>query len=1182
MAAQQRTNIWIDGTQAGATLTELKKKVNLLNREIKDLPRNSDEYKKKAAELRQANQALSNHRNEIRGVGEAYGSAKTGLKGLLQQFSPFTGTLALVTAGIGGVVAGTMSWLKNNRDMEKSLSSLKAITGATAEDLEFYKNQSIEISKVSQTSAIDIVKGFELIGSARPELLKNKEALAAVTKEAVILSEAAGMDLADAAQSLAGTMNQFNVGAEHSRRIINALAAGSLEGASGITSITESIDAFGAVAASSNVTIEESIALVEVLGDKNIKGAEAGTKLRNVLLNVATASALPKEAIDAMQKYGVNLDIVQDKSIPLETRLRELAKVQGDQNALVKIFGKENVVAGQTILQNIDRFKDLTIAVTGSNTALDQQKAMNDNLDGAIKNLSKAWQTFTLSLNGSSGATKILKNAVQFLADNLESVIKTVSILVVSFATYKGILALARLQKVLFNAELRKQVFGMRQASTATDAAGKSVKNYGAAMKAIGWTVLIAFALEQAMAFLEIATGAADAKDAVDRYNKAIEYGKNFGQASVKIIEEKYQKEKQNLDLLASKTIANGGISEAEHKKRLAELDKEIDARIKGEIRLANENKELAKKTGRNDIVAKENQVLKELIALKKQRDNAEIDSEIQKNKTLTELSEEEKRKAIENQKKKNDSIKKLNDELNRVIAKAKELSEEEAFQKFLQSYDEGLAKEIVLLEKSIEDKYEKEIEAALKLMNEKGEIGIKAGEAFNSLMITMQEELERESLELAKKYNKQKQEADIANAKETHDTLLSKQEEFETALADLKVSEAQLAQSQILEGDLSGQRKAVENLQKAEIEKVEITKKFTLQRIEIQEKEEIAAQKKRYDEGLISKEDYESLVTSIQDSYSTQRQLIETNSQNEIVKINENTTSKIIELDQQKLDEISKNLQIISGITSQFSQLQLQNLDNELRREENNYKRGKKALEAKLNSGRISQDQYNTELEQLDKDYANKKLSLEKKQFEAKKQAQIIQIMIDTAAGAVAAMSAGPIAGPILAAAAIIFGGAQLAMASQQEFPEVDQFNEGGYSNVTGAKDGKRYRARNVGRLNGGMTPNSPSMVLVSETKPEYFVPGGLLESNPQVANYVGMIEAIRTNRVRQFNDGGYTVKSASFGGGSDFSAIIERNNQIMQLLYEEIRKGVRVDFNQRKIEDLEKEQNRLASIKS
>ncbi len=42
--------------------------------------------------------------------------------------------------------------------------------------------------------------------------------------------------------------------------------------------------------AGANVSIEQGVALIETLAEKNIKGAEAGTQLRNVILKLQSSN----------------------------------------------------------------------------------------------------------------------------------------------------------------------------------------------------------------------------------------------------------------------------------------------------------------------------------------------------------------------------------------------------------------------------------------------------------------------------------------------------------------------------------------------------------------------------------------------------------------------------------------------------------------------------------------------------------------------------------------------------------------------------------------------------------------------------------------------------------------------------------------------------------------------------
>jgi TP901 family phage tail tape measure protein len=109
-------------------------------------------------------------------------------------------------------------------DFEKSVDRLSALTGLTGYQLEWLAEQAKKMSTetieggVRITQGADkIVEAFTKVGSARPELLKDKDALQSVTQEAIILSEAAGDELQPAVDALCMVMNQFNAPASEAR-----------------------------------------------------------------------------------------------------------------------------------------------------------------------------------------------------------------------------------------------------------------------------------------------------------------------------------------------------------------------------------------------------------------------------------------------------------------------------------------------------------------------------------------------------------------------------------------------------------------------------------------------------------------------------------------------------------------------------------------------------------------------------------------------------------------------------------------------------------------------------------------------------------------------------------------------------------------------------------------------------
>ena len=85
------------------------------------------------------------------------------------------------------------------------------------------KQKAIELGVSVKGGATATVEAFKLIGSAKPELLANKEALSQVTEQAILLAQASGLELPDAATRLTDAMNQFGAGSEQAGLFVDTL-----------------------------------------------------------------------------------------------------------------------------------------------------------------------------------------------------------------------------------------------------------------------------------------------------------------------------------------------------------------------------------------------------------------------------------------------------------------------------------------------------------------------------------------------------------------------------------------------------------------------------------------------------------------------------------------------------------------------------------------------------------------------------------------------------------------------------------------------------------------------------------------------------------------------------------------------------------------------------------------------
>lgn len=359
-----------------------------------------DEANKLRGQLNGINRDLGKYQDNVGNYASGWKSFGAGLLGGFG-----------ITLGLTAIVGGIKSVIQSSMAFEKSLSSLRAITGVTAKEMEFFRQKALMMSKDSVKSATEIVKAFELVGSKAPELLKNKEALAAVTDQSIILSEATGgkLGLEESVNAVTAAMNTFGISSLEAGRIAAVFAAGSKEGSAEVSSLTESFKNAGTVAASANMTFEETVAMLEVMGEKSIYGADAGTKLKGSIMKLQQAQL-------GYQSGSFNLRDALDE---MNKKVASLGSEMERTAYITDVFQSENVTTGTIMLQNVDKFDKLTKAVTGTNTAIEQQARQNDNLSTSAAKLGNAWDSWMISLNNSNGVLKSILDYVTKVIDKV-------------------------------------------------------------------------------------------------------------------------------------------------------------------------------------------------------------------------------------------------------------------------------------------------------------------------------------------------------------------------------------------------------------------------------------------------------------------------------------------------------------------------------------------------------------------------------------------------------------------------------------------------------------------------------------------------------------------------------------------------------------------------------------------
>lgn len=406
----RRISIYVNGKEVENSLKGVDGAVVHLRNQLRQLDLSTEEGRRKQAELtaeyQRATQTQSQYREEL-GLTRRSMDESVGLFGRLKNSigSVASGMLAAFSiAGAASAFAGAIKEaFKTINDFEQGVADLSAITGATGKNLEYLKDQAIELGKTTQGGAIQVLDAYKLIASAKPELLDNASALNAVTAATITLAQAAGMEMPAAATALTDAMNQFGADANQASIFVDALANGAKYGAAEIPQVTEALLKFGAVARSSNVSIQESTALVELLAENGLKGADAGTALRNVLLKLSAPDALPKEAKAEMEKLGISMTFLKDKTVPVQEKLEALKPLLKDNASIVKIFGTENSTAAINIIGHTDRLEDLTSKMGEMGTATQQAAIKMDTVKGQTELMKSTYDSLILSIGSGSG-----------------------------------------------------------------------------------------------------------------------------------------------------------------------------------------------------------------------------------------------------------------------------------------------------------------------------------------------------------------------------------------------------------------------------------------------------------------------------------------------------------------------------------------------------------------------------------------------------------------------------------------------------------------------------------------------------------------------------------------------------------------------------------------------------------
>lgn len=321
----------------------------------------------------------------VKAMESAFKSALAGLKKLF---------VAIGAAFTGAVTASTAI----GSSFEASMSQVASTMGITVEEIqngseayEALSNSAQEWGAKTKYSATEAAEALNYLALAGYTVEEATNTLPKVLN----LAAAGGMELARASDMVTDSAAALGLGIDEIDKLIDQMAVTSQKSNTNVAQLGEGILTVGGTAKILSGGITELNTALGILADNGIKGAEGGTALRQIILNLTTPT---DKAAAKMAELGISVFDAQGNIKGLNEVFRDLnesLKYASDQermDALGTIFDARQLKSATALLANYgERWDELSGYIDASaGSADDMAKTLNNNLKGALEEMSSA------------------------------------------------------------------------------------------------------------------------------------------------------------------------------------------------------------------------------------------------------------------------------------------------------------------------------------------------------------------------------------------------------------------------------------------------------------------------------------------------------------------------------------------------------------------------------------------------------------------------------------------------------------------------------------------------------------------------------------------------------------------------------------------------------------------------
>lgn len=350
----------------------------------------------------------------------------------------------MIVDGFKRVGSAAVGFMKNavnaGQNFDSAMSQVAATMGKSVDEIQNLRDFAQQMGATTKYSATESAQALNYMALAGYDAETSMKMLPNVMN----LASAGAFDLARASDMLTDTQTAFGISLERTNQLVDEMAKAASTGNTSVAQLGDAFLTIGGLAKELNGGMvqladgtqkdidgvqELEIALVS-MANAGIKGSEAGTHMRNMLLKL---SAPTEDATKFFEQYGIqifdtagNMNSLRDIFAQLNTQLSSMT--QGDKLAAISdIFNARDTASAEALLaavgQNWDKIGDAIVHAEGAASKMAQTQ---------IKNL-EGWKTLRdsakegLQIKISDALKPVLTDFVKWQGESLQLLTDTLA-----------------------------------------------------------------------------------------------------------------------------------------------------------------------------------------------------------------------------------------------------------------------------------------------------------------------------------------------------------------------------------------------------------------------------------------------------------------------------------------------------------------------------------------------------------------------------------------------------------------------------------------------------------------------------------------------------------------------------------------------------------------------------------